>query len=459
MKDYYEILNSSFDAPANEIKKAYFEMVRKYPPDRCPNEFMEIQKAYETLSNEKMKKEYDMFASMPNMIHIDFEQAKKYIEENEITKAISILEDILIREPELLIPKSLLGEVYMANDNSGKAVKIYEELVKKEPDNAGFRGALAYAYLQRKYNRKAIRAFEKAIKNDEDNISLWFGLSEAYIISDLPTEAKKILNKAIEICSSKEMDITSLYFKIILIDVEIDSQADMMEDLEKLVNIAMQNEEFTENVAWSLVEMAEFIMGDGLTAEAIAIAETALRLKPRDKDILVLKNELIKFEKFQVPFEAFSEDDRFQEDIVTLIAIEVVPAEAMEIEREDRLEYSTMLEMSLLIEREKSISDIKEIKKYYPELYKVKEEFFEAVLNDENSEKLLKKYEKEFNKKGFLNKIKNHYDLEDSGFDEDCSYEEDKEETFVREEEKIGRNDPCPCGSGKKYKKCCGKSI
>ena len=29
-------------------------------------------------------------------------------------------------------------------------------------------------------------------------------------------------------------------------------------------------------------------------------------------------------------------------------------------------------------------------------------------------------------------------------------------EPFVREP-KIGRNDPCPCGSGKKYKKCCGK--
>jgi SWIM/SEC-C metal-binding protein len=24
-------------------------------------------------------------------------------------------------------------------------------------------------------------------------------------------------------------------------------------------------------------------------------------------------------------------------------------------------------------------------------------------------------------------------------------------------EKKIGRNEPCPCGSGKKYKKCCGK--
>jgi preprotein translocase subunit SecA len=30
-------------------------------------------------------------------------------------------------------------------------------------------------------------------------------------------------------------------------------------------------------------------------------------------------------------------------------------------------------------------------------------------------------------------------------------------ETVKREGEKVGRNDPCPCGSGQKYKKCCGK--
>lgn len=29
--------------------------------------------------------------------------------------------------------------------------------------------------------------------------------------------------------------------------------------------------------------------------------------------------------------------------------------------------------------------------------------------------------------------------------------------TYKREAPKVGRNDPCPCGSGKKYKKCCGK--
>ena len=31
-----------------------------------------------------------------------------------------------------------------------------------------------------------------------------------------------------------------------------------------------------------------------------------------------------------------------------------------------------------------------------------------------------------------------------------------KSKTVVKGK-KIGRNDPCPCGSGKKYKKCCGR--
>lgn len=33
---------------------------------------------------------------------------------------------------------------------------------------------------------------------------------------------------------------------------------------------------------------------------------------------------------------------------------------------------------------------------------------------------------------------------------------EEVQKPFVREGPKVGRNDPCPCGSGKKFKKCCG---
>ena len=34
--------------------------------------------------------------------------------------------------------------------------------------------------------------------------------------------------------------------------------------------------------------------------------------------------------------------------------------------------------------------------------------------------------------------------------------EQKRSHTIVRNETKVGRNDPCPCNSGKKYKKCCG---
>lgn len=36
-------------------------------------------------------------------------------------------------------------------------------------------------------------------------------------------------------------------------------------------------------------------------------------------------------------------------------------------------------------------------------------------------------------------------------------YREQKNSTTIRKEKKVGRNEPCPCGSGRKYKQCCGK--
>ena len=50
----------------------------------------------------------------------------------------------------------------------------------------------------------------------------------------------------------------------------------------------------------------------------------------------------------------------------------------------------------------------------------------------------------------------------DNIFDEDkkkALYREAKKANTVIKGKKVGRNDPCPCGSGKKYKICCGKNA
>ena len=56
--------------------------------------------------------------------------------------------------------------------------------------------------------------------------------------------------------------------------------------------------------------------------------------------------------------------------------------------------------------------------------------------------------------------IKRHSDnslLESSSNNRSNGTSGDEQRTFERDNKKVGRNDPCPCGSGRKYKKCCGR--
>jgi preprotein translocase subunit SecA len=43
--------------------------------------------------------------------------------------------------------------------------------------------------------------------------------------------------------------------------------------------------------------------------------------------------------------------------------------------------------------------------------------------------------------------------------DKEINVEVKPQTEVIGSHKKIGRNDPCPCGSGKKYKHCCGKNL
>ncbi len=68
-KNYYDTLGVKKDASKDEIKKAFYKLAAKYHPDKKDGDeakFKEINEAYQTLSDDKKRKEYDTYGQTFN---------------------------------------------------------------------------------------------------------------------------------------------------------------------------------------------------------------------------------------------------------------------------------------------------------------------------------------------------------------------------------------------------------
>lgn len=61
MKTPYHILGVNKEADDDVIRQAYLSLVRRYPPERFPDEFQSIHHAYELIRTEKDRLTYRLF--------------------------------------------------------------------------------------------------------------------------------------------------------------------------------------------------------------------------------------------------------------------------------------------------------------------------------------------------------------------------------------------------------------
>lgn len=118
----------------------------------------------------------------------------------------------------------------------------------------------------------------------------------------------------------------------------------------------------------------------------------------------------------------------------------------------------TDVKLCMIMEKEDILKQAEILKQEYAFLYEKIEPFLRQLSDEKKigllKERLLKDYQRmypEFEQGYFAEK----YPQEMKRVFGISFYEGDM--PYVRTEKKIGRNDPCPCGSGKKYKQCCGR--
>jgi preprotein translocase subunit SecA len=466
MRDYYDILNIRKDASSLEIKKAYFSLVRKYSPERYPEEFKEIREAYEILIDEKTRKEYDSVNLMPDIVKLYFDKSKEALEEGDADQAIKLLERVNKIYPDLTVIKSLLGDAYLENENSVKAIQIFEELVWQEPQNAGYAGKLAHAYLNRGWHRKAVDKYLNALKLDKDNIGLWLGLVDCYMKAEDYAKVRETAMNALALGRTKDWDNSIFYLRLLELDIIEEKPEELKKHLEEMKVLVLQDEERREIVAWILGYISSVLSAKGHMEEALLVINTAHEMDPDNELVETGLAEIERESLLQSELDKLKNDKSIHNDLKEMLEFSLIGKCKEEYCIDCELEEFAY-EMHILEDIGMFKSSILKLRNKYPELYNIKEEFFYNILNPVRYRSMIYKYKKRMER--YIRTMPEKFFGDNSEYDDEYDkwdYEDDdydemeyKQEPYRRTEPKVGRNDPCPCGSGKKYKKCCGKDA
>ncbi len=385
MEDYYSILQISSDADEKEIKRAYSKMLRKYPPEKEPEKFNKINEAYETLSNSKLRKNYDAHLQYGGVIEENDEIGQKALDDEDYETAISAYKKILVFSPDLDFAKTKLILAFVGNEQYAEAEKQCRELIRKYPDEPLYYKNLAFVYKSQEKYTEAEKQYLKAYKLDEYNESTIIQLSDLYFDMEQYQKAVTFLRNAMEDFSDAETQRLIYNFRIVSIYIVADKAESAKKELEYIFKNLSKDEEihnFAVNQLTTLLFQLDDVNKYSLMKELLDIA-----LKYVADDNL---KELHEYTEKQIivfnQYEKLQASDEILPCFKLLTALWMSKTISDELREEYYNKYSDMLNDESVFD---ICDNIKIIKSEYPKVYELNakylDELYEAADNDSTS--------------------------------------------------------------------------
>ncbi|WP_338940393.1 J domain-containing protein [Fusobacterium pseudoperiodonticum] len=280
MKNYYEILNVNKDANQEEIRSGYKKMLRKYPPEKEQEKYKEIREAYDTLKDEKSRKNYDAYFHHEKDIKTLEDKYTEYMEATNYNEAEKVLKKILIISPEIAHIKDKLGEVYVLKKEYDNSIKIYEKLIKEYPDNVDYLIKLGKNYSEKEESLKAIKYYMEAYNLDNSNPIVINEITYSYVGNNQIDKAIKFLNEDIE--KDNKLDFEDFFALSKLLECYIikNDMPNLKNTLEKIKKIAPEDEESKEFISWKLGKFAAELYDMSIYEYSKEILKICLKLTP-----------------------------------------------------------------------------------------------------------------------------------------------------------------------------------
>jgi preprotein translocase subunit SecA len=442
---YYEILGLTSAATTPEIKRAYFATVRKYPPERFPEEFKRVKEAYNTLANPESRLLYDQGDRNPE-VQKYLDQAKQAYDQEDYDTALDYLEKALQIAPHNSRARNLTGFCYMDLGLFDKAITIYKNLTCEFPDNDSFFFNLGEAYAGAEAYKKAQDALENSLRLEKDNAATYIKLGYCHFKLGKSLEARRTLEEGLRCCGPN----VSLYFNLIQLDLSEDDQELLRRNIARLVKLAKTDAVMQENVAWALMEIAEDLMEAERPELAMPLLTKAKQLNPA-QEIKDMVNAATKQKKLLAVLKQLQDDPLIHPWLKEWLD------QTIHADQDDNF-FDPIFDLHINTRRRlflrqpaNLLSSAQRIREHYPAIFKTQKKFFQDLLNHpdgycDDETKLLEDFK-------YLSRYVGQSSESDLfGLTLDDFFIPPMPRVNVV---KVGRNDPCPCGSGKKYKKCC----
>ena len=387
--ELYSVLGIEASASSKEIKRAYFRQVREHPPEKESEKFKLIRSAYETLSDERARGDYDTLQKYGGEIQNLSDEAEDLMESELWDEAIKKYKRILVLAPESSAARNSLGMCYMQSEDYSAAINCFRQLIEQNPETPAYWMGLGYAYLSHAREdlqentsawtsalKHAQDSFAKAVDKEPENSDGYQGVAHVRRMFKDWDGAATWLENAVDADGETDLHDFDALYQLCVVYVIGEHPRKLTETLSRLIGIAPEHEDAKKYMASRLCNLGVELAEVNRYAEAGKMFRHARKLDPADADIKRAAEVATRIGKAEKEWDRLQNDSAILEVIKALAVVPLARAHGEEVSDYD---FNRMTDALGTWPPARIRSSLASMKTNYPALYKMNSEIFNKL--------------------------------------------------------------------------------
>jgi curved DNA-binding protein CbpA len=201
-QNHYQVLRIERTVDERAIKKAYFTLIREFPPDKHPEEFKKIREAYEVLSDPVARQRFDAadkdFEEYGDELAERLRAVEEKVKAGNDAEAQAALTALLEEHPTLTVARENLAFSYMRTGAHEEALKQWRRLSKDAPDEPRYHFHKGITLNRLDQADKALLSVKKAHELKPEELRFHLAFIDLLLGKRALDEALREIEEAIE---------------------------------------------------------------------------------------------------------------------------------------------------------------------------------------------------------------------------------------------------------------------